>query len=250
MGGETYYELTISNTYGSAQKTDRLIVFTKLNIPDHYSVHMEFVRSKIEIVGHLMEIMIVVAFFVSIRPCELNGFNHFLGYTTNVSTSHAEYRSLMSYLTETGINLTDFLTMPDVKFRELKDHICHGARSTPIFQGLQKCREYRGKPGINVLTYLLYRLNNSVLQDQYYSEKNNELSGLYLKYGCIPFEVMPFSNNLPNHSTLLCDLLDCIDSSGREHEFLGRFIKYNTEINAKLYTPISELGRFKEIGIL
>ncbi len=248
--GETYYELIISNTYGSAQKTDRLIVFTKLNIPDYYSVHLEFARKKIEIIGHSMEIMIVVAFFVSIRPCELNCFNSFLGYTTNVTTTHSEYRRLMAYLTETGINLTDFLAMSDIKFRDTEKYICNGAKATPIFSSLKICREYKGKPGFNVLTYLLYRLNNGVLRDQYYREKNNELSGLYLKYGCIPFEVMPFANNLPNHSTNLYDLLDCIDSSGREHEFLCRYIRNNTEINARLYTPIDELKRFKEIGEL
>ena len=81
-GGESYYELTVSNAYGSAQKTDRLIVFTKLNIPDYYSVHLEFVRENIEVIGHSMEIMIVVAFYVSIRPCELNCFCDFLGYKT------------------------------------------------------------------------------------------------------------------------------------------------------------------------
>lgn len=249
-GGEMYYELTISNTYGAARKTDRLIVFTKLNIPDYYSVHLEFVKEKIEIIGHSMEIMIVVVFFVSIRPCELNCFNSFLGYTTNVTTTHSEYRRLMAYLTETGINLTDFLAMSDIKFRDTAKYICNGANVTPIFTSLKTCREYMGKPGFNVLTYLLYSLNYNVLQDQYNREKNSELSGLYLKYGCIPFEIMPYFNNLPNHPTSLYDLLNCIDPTGHEHEILGRFIRYNTEINAKLYTPVKELDRFKNIDDL
>lgn len=248
--GETYYELTISDAYGSTQKTDRIIAFTKLNIPDYYSVHLEIVRKKIEIINHKMEIMVVVAFFVSIRPCEFDNFNRLFGYTTNVSTSHTEYRSLMSYLTETGANLTDFLTMTDTKFYDFRDRICQGARSTPVFLGLQKCREYKEKRGYNILTYLLYRLNNGVLRDQFFKTQNDKLSNLYLKNGCIPFDVMPFANNLPNHSSRLYDLLDCIDPTGREHEFLGRYIRINTEVNAKLYTPIGELENFKNIDNL
>lgn len=248
--GETYYELTISSVYKPTQKTDRIIAFSKLNIPDYYAVHLEFKKAMIEIINHPMELAIVDAFFVAVRPCEFDNFNKFFGYITNVSTSHAEYRNLMSFLTETGINLTDFLLMPDSKFNEIQSQICYGAKSTPIFLGLQKCRELNGLPGSNVVTYLLYRLNNSVLRDQYYWHPNDKLSELCLKYGCIPFDVMPFANDLPKHSTRLYDLLNCIDTSNREHEFLGRYIKNNTEINAKLYTPINELEKFKDLNDL
>ncbi len=248
--GETYYELTISSVYNSTQKTDRIIAFSKLNVPDYYAVHLEFKKAKIEIINHPMDLTIVDAFFVAVRPCEFDNFNKFFGYATNVSTSNAEYRNLMTYLTETGRNLTGFLLMPNSEFDEIQNKICHGAKSTPIFWGLQQCRRFIGLPGINVLTYLLYRLNNSVLRDQYDRDFNNKLSNLHLKYGCIPFDVMPFANDLPKHSTRLYDLLNCIDASNREHEFLGRYIKNNTEINAKLYTHIDELEKFKNIDAL
>lgn len=248
--GETYYELTISSVYNTTQKTDRVIAFSKLNIPDYYAVHLEFKKDKIEIINHSMELTIIDAFFVSVRPCEFDNFNKFFGFHTNVSTSHVEYRNLMAYLTETGINLTDFLFMSDLKFNEVQGRICNGANSAPIFLGLNKCREFINLPGKNVLIYLLYRLNNSVLRDQYTWSPNIKLSCLYLKYGCIPFDVMPFANDLPKHSTRLYDLLNCIDSTDREHEFLGRYIKNNTEINAKLYTPIDELEKFKDVSKL
>lgn len=248
--GETYYELTISSVQNSTQKTDRLIAFSKLNIPDYYAAHLEFKKSKIEIINHTMDVTVVVAFFVSVRPCEFDNFNRFFGYNTNISTSNTEYRSLMSYLTETGMNLTDFLFMSDSKFDEIQDQICHGAKSTPVFIGLQKCREFIDRPGGKVLTYLLYHLNNAVLRDQFDNSPNAKLSNLRLKYGCIPFDVMPFANDLPKHSTRLYDLLNCIDTSNREHEFLGRYIKNNTEINAKLYTSIEELDRFKHLDKL
>ena len=73
---------------------------------------------------------------------------------------------------------------------------------------------------------------------------------MYLKYECIPFDKMPFANNLPEHNTILSDLYDCIDVVGREHELLGRKIKTNTEVNAQLYTPVSELTKFENIDEL
>lgn len=242
--GEVYYEFTLSSVQNSYQKTDRLNAFSKLNIPDYYAVHLEFKKSTISIINHIMEIMVIVAFFVSIRPCELNNFNKFFGYNTNVSTSHNEYRSLMSYLTKTGLNLTDFLNMPESKFVEIRNGICQDTKVTPVFVGLQRCREIRGLPGFNVLTYLLYRLNNAVLKDQFYYQANDKLSQLYLRYGCIPFDVMPFANDLIKHTTRLSDLFNCFDSTDREHELLGRCIKYNTEIGAKLYTSVRELEGF------
>lgn len=54
---------------------------------------------------------------------------------------------------------------------------------------------------------------------------------------------MPFASNLPEHNSRLSDLFDCIEIIGREHELLGRKIRINTEINAQLYTPLSELNK-------
>ena len=247
---KTYYELTLASVQSTAQKTDRVIAFTRSNIPDYYAIHLEFCRAKIRVLNHLMEVNIITGFFVSIRPCELDNFNRLFGYSTNISTSNNEYRNLMAYLTETGINLTDFLFYSDSKFYEIQAKICENAKSRPVLLGLQDCRKLKGRPGYNVLSYLLYHLNNSILKDQYDRANNEKLSNLRFKYGCIPFDEMPYANDLVKHSTKLYDLLNCVDPTNREYEFLGRYIKNNTEINAKLYTPVGELSKFQDLQLL
>lgn len=247
INGERYYEMTLSPADDRISKNDRIIAFTKLDVPDYYAVHFRFVQSSISVINRTMSINIAAGFRVSVRPCEFDNYFKLLGYITNIATSNAEYRELMGYLTDTGINLTDFIECDDDAFDKLRLEICKRLKATPIFLGLKRCREFYGKSGFNVLKYLLYRLNNQVVKDQFYYQRNEVLSNLHIKYGCIPFDRMPFAFNLTLHPSLTGDLFECFDARGREHELLARRIKNNTEINAKLYTHISELTRFKNI---
>ncbi len=197
-----------------------------------------------------MTINIIIGYKVSTRPCEFDNFFRLLGHTTNISTRDKEYGSLMNYLTKTGRNLTDFLELDEEDYNKLRTKICVGIKSTPIFNGIDKCRTLRGKPGYNLLVYLLYRLKNRVLKAQYDYRPNDRLSNLYFKYKCIPFDNMPFANNPVEHTAILYDLYDCISPAGREHELLARTIINNTEINGKLYTPVRELSRFNDLDNL
>ncbi|MDE6504804.1 MAG: ATP-dependent RecD-like DNA helicase [Clostridia bacterium] len=247
INGERYYEMTLSPADDKISKNDRIIAFTKLDVPDYYAVHFRFVQSCISVINRTMTINIAAGFRVSVRPCEFDNYFKLLGYRTNIATNNAEYRGLMGYLTDTGINLTEFLECGEAAFDKLRGEICKGLRATPIFSGLKRCREFSGKSGYKVLKYLLYRLNNQVTKDQYYFQQNEVLSNLHIKYGCIPFDRMPFAFNLTQHPSLTGDLFECFNAKGREHELLARKIKNNTEINAKLYTSVSELTRFKNI---
>ena len=71
-----------------------------------------------------------------------------------------------------------------------------------------------------------------------------------LKYGCIPFDQMPFTTSLINHNPRLSDLFDCIDSTNREYELFARHIKNNTEIRGQLYTPQKDIVGFQNIDAL
>ncbi|MDR1806083.1 MAG: ATP-dependent RecD-like DNA helicase, partial [Clostridium sp.] len=72
-------------------------------------------------------------------------------------------------------------------------------------------------------------------------------SGLYLNYGCIPFDEMPFCSALKNHVPSLTDLFECLDARGREHEVLAWVVKNNTEQQGMLFTQLekSEDGKYK-----
>ena len=245
VNGEKFYEITLSPADNKTSKFDNVIAFTKLNIPTFYAMHPRIVESSISILGRRMSINVITGFKVSIRPCEFDNYFRIFGHFTDVKTSDAEYMALMEYLTVTKLSLTELIELDDEDFNKIKDAICSGLKVTRIFDGLKECREYRGRPGYNVLVYLLHRLRNMVVRDQYYRVQNDKLSNLYLKYECIGFDKMPFAFELSKHFTDLGDLFDCISVAGRKHELLARRIKNNTEIRAELYTSVRDLEKFE-----
>ena len=247
VNGEKYYEITLSQADDKTSKFDNVIAFTKLNIPTFYAMHPRIVESSISILGRRMSINIITGFMVSIRPCEFDNFFRIFGHYTDVKTGDGEYMALMKYLTHTKLSLTELLEFDDDDFDKTKEIICFGITTTHIFDGLQICRDYKGKPGYNLLVYLLYRLRNKVLKDQYYRSRNEKLSNLHLKYECIGFDTMPYAFELYKHFTDLSDLFACINCEGREHELLARRIKNNTEIRAELYTSIRDLEKFGDL---
>lgn len=247
VNGQKYYEITLSQADNRSSKFDNIIAFTQINIPTYYALHPRMVESRISILDRNMSIQIITGFKVSVRPCEFDNFFRIFGHITNVSTSDNEYKALMSYLTQTQLSLTELIDLDDDDFNRVKQRVCTGLKATHIFDGLTLCRTYNGKPGYNILVYLLHRLRNMVIRDQYYRESNDRLSGLRLKYECIGFDTMPFAFELSKHFTDLGDLFACISPAGREHELLARFIKNNTEIRAKLYTSVRELEKFKDL---
>jgi len=90
-------------------------------------------------------------------------------------------------------------------------------------------------------------MNNRVIKWQYWGEQCGWLSNLYLNYGCIPFDRMPYCTSLRQHNPRIYDLLESIPVSGREHELFARYIKNNIEIEGHLFTPKAEIEGFKDI---
>ena len=80
-------------------------------------------------------------------------------------------------------------------------------------------------------------MNNKVMRRQYSRESCERLSDLYLRWGCIPFDQMPYATSLIKHNPRIYDLFECINSSNRDHEFLARTIQNNTEQGGILFTP-------------
>ena len=93
-------------------------------------------------------------------------------------------------------------------------------------------------------------MNNKIIKRQLSANQCTELSNLYLRYQCIPFDKVPFNFSLVNHNPSISDLFYCIDYSSRKHELFARFIKNNTERNGALYTPVNEVQYFEEPEIL
>ncbi len=248
---EVYYEVTFTTATDNVSKFDRIIAFTKLDISQNYAVKLTVSNGAIEVLGRKMPIQIIEDWEVSIRPCEIDHFSRFFGkYPDQRGT--IEYRELMAFLTTSGLNLVELLDFSDEYFESVLLLLIQKSQSTNILDVLQKSRELirSRRPGTNIIRYLLHRLNNKILKRQYNTEPCRLLSDLNLKYGCIPFDQMPFATSLVDHNPKSFDLFECIDSSAREHELLARHINNNTEIKGQLYTVRDDIKGFENIDEL
>ena len=247
-----YYEVTFTVAADNVSKYDRIIAFTSLELSDNYAVKLSIHNDYISVLGRIMPIQIIDNWEVSIRPCEINHFADVFGKHVEISTGNNEFRSLMKYLTKTRMDLVDLVTVPDLYYNSAKKICTETAKVTHIFDLLDEARRLiaNNNPGSVVLRYLLYKMNNRILKTQYNYEVCTGLSNLWLKWGCIPFDKMPFATSLIDHNPRISDLLDCLDSTGRDHEFLARRIKNNTEQLDLLFTPESELSQFDSIDTL
>jgi Cdc6-like AAA superfamily ATPase len=248
-----YYEVTFFPATGKASKFDRIIAFTTIDISRYYAVKLWTVEDNIIILGKTMPIFIIVNWEVAIRPIEIEKLSNIFGGELQSYASSAEGRGLMQFLTRTGFNLVELLCFKDAQYQQIRSQVltAFNAKVSHLFNLFDRCREIIGsnRPGSNVLRYLLYHLNNRIISDQL-GDENNNLSGLHLAYGCIPFDKMPFNTSLLHHNPRLGDLFDCIDATNRMHEVLARYVQVNTEKLGQLYTPSTELERFGDIDAL
>ncbi len=242
---KVYYEVTFTMAKDNVSKFDRLIAYTKHDIPLNYAVKLWLRDDSISILGKDIPIKIIEKWEVSIRQCELENFAKIFGFSLNIKSS--EYKNLMDFLTKTNYNFVDLITTDN--YEDLKTEFClHGN----FIKVLDKSRELviNNSPGSNIIRYLLYGLRNKIIKEQYNVNDCGDLSNLKLKYGCIPFDQMPFCTSLVNHNPPLSDLFDCLDTNEREHEFLARVILNNTEIKGQLYTKKNEIEHLGNIDEL
>lgn len=241
VGGKIYYEVTFTPANDYASKFDRVIAFTSLEVTDYYAVKFAFSNSNIDILGKTMPILIITGWEVAIRDCEYYNFTTLIR-GTKVSTGYPEQQGIAKFLTSTGFNLTELIEFADDDFQKVKVTATQRTKTAVFFQDLEQCRKIikANARGSNLLRYMLYNMNNKVIKAQYNSEANTSLSDLFVQYGSIPFDDIPFNFNPRECIPRLRDLFACIPLTGREHELLARFVRNNTEINGRLFTPIGE----------
>lgn len=252
-----YYEVAFIPANDKVSKTDRIIAFTELEITDFYAVKLAIEDDYIEIFDKYMPIRIILDWEVSIRPCEFKNFSKLINNQSK-AIGKAEERNLAKYLTETGRSLAEIVVYSDEIYNNVRNQIVPNTEAYHFFDLLDYCRELikKQKAGCNVLRYLLHHLNNRVIKEQYhesykkdyytgrweYLGGNNWMSNLYLANECLPFDTMPFCSGLKKHVPSLSDLLIALDAAGREHEFMARVIKNNTEQKGMLYTQLEQVG--------
>ena len=252
VNGKVYYEVTLSPAKDKINKYDKIIAFTRMHIMPNYSIKLSIVKAKVNILGRDIAINIINNWSVAIRECEINNFYKIFGTNKNYKANNKEYTEVMSFLTRGQYSLLDLVTIKDTYYEKIKERIKSNSTTTGILDLIDICRYYikNDRKGHIVLRYLLYNCNNRIIKDQLALDSCPILSNLYLKFGCIPFEEMPYASSLINHNPTRYDLIDIIPIEGRDDELLARYIKKNTEQNNKLYTSIDEVRKFGDIPTL
>ena len=246
VDGVSYFEMVLTPAYDFTSKFDRFIVYSRHMVPAHYAIKAAIFYDDIKVEGKKMPVNIMTEYSVSVRPCEFNNFATLFGVKIKMQTSSAEYIGMMNYLSNSGSSLLDVVLSSNQDYARYK-HIMFGRSQAKHFEPvLDRTRQLilSGAPGSNIIRYLLHTINNKVLKLQKSDDGNRLLSGLRMKWGCIPFDTMPFATSLIQHNPEATDLFESIDSTGREHELMARYIQNNMSTHARLYTPIKELEEF------
>ncbi|MGP7960688.1 ATP-dependent DNA helicase [Sanguibacter sp. A247] len=252
VGGRIYYEVTFYRAVNKVSKFDRIIAFTDIDMTDKYSAMLTLQHDSIHVLDQTMPITIITAWEVSIRPCEFNNLARLLGVSLEVSVGMAEYRYLMNGLTVGSGSLLELMDMSGAQYAAMRAAGTATATKPQIFPVLDEARRIirSGAPGHNMLRYLMLRMRNEALKSQYYWEQCGRLSDLNLQYGCIPFDTMPFCSSPVGHNARYWDLVESLDSTGREHELLARRVRINVESYGMLYTPVAELEALGDVTSL
>jgi hypothetical protein len=253
-GGRIYYEVTFSLAHNWTSKFDRTIAFTDLDMTDKYAAYLDLSSESITVLGQTMPILIVRAWEVSIRPCELENFARiFCPATSQIQSSHSEYRNLMQYLTRTHSSLLDLVDMTDANYDQIRTWALGGSRRPAvIFPALDQARTIirANRSGSRVLRYLMLQMRNQVIKAQFDAEPNRWLSGLRLTSRSSPFDTMPFCTAPSGHVPRFGDLAESLDATGREHELLARRLRNKVEQHGAIYTPAAELEDLGDVDEL
>lgn len=247
-----YYEVTFTSASDYSSKFNRTVAFTKLPILSNYSVKLDITEENIKIQNKNLPINIITDWSVSIRPCELERYSKILGFSYKAASSNNEYLSIMKYISNSGITLNEVLDFDDEEFNEFISRIHTESTKIKFIDVIIESRKYvkNNLAGRNIITYLLFSLNNKIMKNQISLTGCERLNNLKLDYKCIPFDQMPLSASLCNHNPRLNDIIECFGIKNREHEFLSRIIRINTENEMKLYTQKEDLESFSDLDKL
>lgn len=209
VGKERYYEITLQLSELYSTKYNRITVYSKENIESSYSVQIGYTDLAINLWGVNSSIKVVTSWKVSIAPKSLNTIGKMLRRNLKISSKHGEYINLMSFLTESGMNLLNLIDMGEIQFKSSLSKIYDNA-NTQYFKDIlleihEKYKVDSSIPGKYTIRYLLINLREEALNGVL--PENNQNSGvlmnspLHLTSKCYPFEKNPYLANLVGRRT-------------------------------------------------
>jgi len=225
VNGERYFEITLQLAGLYATKFNRITVYTKQNISTNYSIQIAYTDAEINLWGLKSKIKVVTNWKVSIDPSCLNKLAKILKMGTRLSKTYGEYGSLMNFLTRTGMNLLDLISLDENGFQNAMHQIYDGM-NTNIYEAvfLKLRTEYSmfsNQKGKHTVRYILLNLREEVLEvvmpNMY--DKNILADNLYLPSRCYPFEKNPFISNLAGRKTSKGSVRDILEITNDSERF-------------------------------
>ncbi|UWD34646.1 AAA family ATPase [Mycoplasma cottewii] len=244
INNKVYYEIVFSKANDHFKKTDTTIAFTDKKITSNYAIELFLIESSIDILGNSVAVLIIDSFNIKIRKCEFDHFCKILHGSdfTEESGNVYELKLINQYLTKHKIDLLD-LMIQDELIKEIKNEVLTKAKihkKTPFLDVLLKCREKIDGciKGYKIIKYLLFKMRNVIIKKQISITPNENISNLFLKNQCIPFENKPFYFSLVNHNTSTSDLAKIFNTDEHKDEILARQVKDNAESNFIIFNEI------------
>ena len=241
VDGRGFFEYTLAYAQEEITKFDRFVVYSFSDIPDNYSIQCDFAHTSVDFNGIDIDIKCLVAWTVSIRPCELEKIAAIAGYEVTVRSYNTFYRAMMKFLSKKGMNLLDILLADENDYDIYSEQVQIG-QTSKFAEVFNKLRDIiiNDKSGCNIIRYLISFLRNDVIRDQLADCPNNRLSYLYLKNEAIPFDEMPYASSLYKHNVTTSRLHRCLDIDDCEHQYLSPIVNSEAYDSNTLYVAIDE----------
>ena len=231
VDGRGFFEYTLAYAQEEITKFDRFVVYSFSDIPDNYSIQCDFAHTSVDFNGIDIDIKCLVAWTVSIRPCELEKIAAIAGYEVTVRSYNTFYRAMMKFLSKKGMNLLDILLADENDYDIYSEQVQIG-QTSKFAEVFNKLRDIiiNDKSGCNIIRYLISFLRNDVIRDQLADCPNNRLSYLYLKNEAIPFDEMPYASSLYKHNVTTSRLHRCLDIDDCEHQYLSAMVNEDNNV--------------------
>lgn len=214
---ERYFEITLQLAGLYSTKYNRVTVYSKKNVSTNYSIQIAYSETEIDLWGIKNKIKVLNDWKVAIDPMCLNKVTKMFHMSTRISRKYGEYIELMRVLTETGMNLLEFVNLSQERFAELYNRI-YGSVNTHDFGDvlLKVKKNYSktsGKFGKNVVSYVLLHMREEILKEILPTPYNRQWRNQELCVGrkCYPFEKNPFISNLAGSKTSKNDIESIIE---------------------------------------
>lgn len=240
-----FYEYVLTHAMDNNSKTDRLIVFSLIDINTNYAIKVTLISKSIDIFNKSIDYEILTDYSIAIRPCEIEKLSKIVGMPVKYTSKSKDYFNLMDYLKLYDTNLSNIMKLENTCFHDFIVNVFK--RETILKNILEKCYELikSNIVGKNTLLYLLYGLNNNVLKNQIANKLNFQLSGdICLDKRVYSFEKSPFSFSLIKHNPSMNDLIEIFNYDNHIPEIIARKVKTLSTNSGCIYIPKDDI-KFK-----